>query len=80
MSYFKKLQSLDSKAIKLALEIPVHATTLGTCREADIIPLDETSKSTAAAKYVIRGCSVIKHTNAEVELRSENFVFCFFKG
>ena len=79
MSYFKKLQSLDSKAIKLALEIPVHATTLGTYRE-ETIPLDETSKSAAAAKYVIRGCSVIKHTNAEVELRSENFVFCFFKG
>ena len=67
MSYLKKLQSLDSKAIKRALEIPVHATTLGTYREADIIPLDETSKSAAAAKYTIRGCSVAKHTNAEDE-------------
>ena len=75
----KKLQSLDSKAIKLALGIPVHATTLGTYRKAGILPLDETPKLVAAAaKYIITVCPVVKHTNAEVELRSEIFFFFFF--
>ena len=60
-------QSLDSKAIKLALGIPVHATTLGAYREAGILPLDEIRKL-AAAKYIIRGSSVVNHTNTEVEM------------
>ena len=67
-SYLKKLQSLDSKSIKLALGIPVHTTTLGACGEAGILPPDEIRKL-AAAKYIIRGSFVADHTNTEVELR-----------
>ena len=56
-----KLQSLDSKAIKLALGIPVHATILGAYREADIFPLDKMRKLAAAA--YIRNSIVENHTN-----------------
>ena len=64
-----KLQSLDSKAIKLALGIPVHATILGAYREAGIFPLDEMRKLAAAA--YIRNSIVANHTNTETELMSD---------
>ena len=64
----KKLQSLDSKSIKLALGIPVHTTSFGACREAGILPPDEIQKL-AAAKYIISGSSSADHTYTEVELR-----------
>ena len=73
-SCLSKLQSLDSKAIKLALEIPVHANTLGAHKEAGILPPDEIHKLTAA-KYIIRGPSVANHANAEAELGSDNLPF-----
>ena len=47
-SYLKKLQGLDSKAIKLALGIPESSNTLGAYRKAGILPLDEIRKLTAA--------------------------------
>ena len=53
----KETTNLDSKAVKLALGIPVHVTTLGACREAGIHPLNEIWKL-AAAKYVIRNSTV----------------------
>ena len=43
-SYLKKLQGLDSKAIKLALAMSVYATTLGAYREAGILSLDENTE------------------------------------
>ena len=69
-SYLNKLQSLDSKAIELALEIPVNANTLGAHREAGILPPDEIHKL-AAAKYIIRNSTVANHTNTEAEMRSD---------
>ena len=68
--YLKKLQSLDSKAIKLALGLPVHASTICSYREAGILPLDEYRKL-AAAKYVIRAFNVDNCTNKELELKSD---------
>ena len=68
-SYLKKVQSLDSKAIKLALGIKLHSSTFGACREAGILPFDEIRKL-AAVKYVIRGAC---HTNTEVNLRSDKY-------
>ena len=50
-SCLKKPQSLDSKAIKLALGIPESSNTLGANREVGILPLDEIRKL-AAAKYI----------------------------
>ena len=67
-SYLKKVQSLDSKAIKLALGIKLHSSTFGACREAGILPPDEIQKL-AAAKYIISGSSSADHTYTEVELR-----------
>ena len=67
-SYLNKLQSLDSKAIKLAFEIPVHA---------GILQPDEIHKL-AAAKYIIRNSTVANHTNTEAEMRSDKNLF--YKG
>ena len=68
----EKVQSLDSKAIKLALGIKLHSSTLGSCRQTGILPLDEIRKL-AAVKYVIKGSSVAYHTNTEVKLRSDKY-------
>ena len=62
------MQSLDSKAVKLALDILVLANIWGASREAGVLPPDEIRK--LAAKYIIRNSTVANRTNADVELRS----------
>ena len=71
-SVLKGLQSIDSKSVKLTLEIPVDASTVRSYsyREAGIVPLDEFRKL-ALAKYLIRASSVKKFTNEELDLRSD---------
>ena len=54
----KKLQSIDSTAIKLAIGVPVHANTSKTYAEAEMISLSEQRKL-AISKYVIRNIAVI---------------------
>ena len=69
-SIWKKLQSLDNKAIKLALGLPVRVSTICSYREDGILPFDEYRKL-AAAKYVIRASKVDNYTNEEYELKSD---------
>ena len=52
----KKLQSIDSKAIKLAIGVPVHTNTSKSYAEA-VISLSE-QRILAISKYVIRSLAV----------------------
>jgi hypothetical protein len=68
-----KLQSIDSKAIKLALGVPIHTSTIGAYTLAGVLPLDRI-RQLAAASYIVRsqGSSVsLNSTNEEVHVRSD---------
>ena len=67
----KKLQSLDSKAVKLALGVPVHANTLNTYKEAGLLPLCEQRKL-AVSKYVVRSLAVTNFVRDEIFMNQEN--------
>ena len=54
----KKLQSIDSKAIKLAIGVPVHTYANKSYAEAGMISLTEQRKL-AVSKYAIRCLAVI---------------------
>jgi ribonuclease HI/L-rhamnose mutarotase len=68
--YLKKLQSLDSKAVKLALGVPIHTNTAKAYKLAGIIPLDEWRKI-CCAKYIVRACAVDNSTDEELFVRSD---------
>ena len=65
----KKLQSIDSKAIKLAIGVPVHTNTSKSYAEAGMISLSEQRKL-AISEYVIRSLEVINSVT--------DFFFFFF--
>ena len=52
------MQSIDSKAIKLAIGVPVHTNTNKSYAEAGMISLSEQRKL-AVSKYVIGSLAVI---------------------
>ena len=60
----KKQQSIDSKAIKLAIGVPVHTNTIKSYTEAGMISLSEQRKL-AISKYVIRSLAVINSVTEE---------------
>ena len=61
----KKLQSIDSKAIKLAIGVPVHTNTNKSYAEAGMISLSEQRKL-AVSKYVIRSLAVINSVTEDI--------------
>ena len=63
-SLLKKLQSIDSKAIKLAIGVPVHTNTSKSYAEAGI-SLSEQRKL-AISKYVIRSLAVINSVTEDI--------------
>ena len=65
----KKLQSIDSKAIKLAIGVPVHTNTSKLYTEAGMISLSEQRKL-AISKYVIRSLAVINSVTEEIFIDS----------
>ena len=65
----KKLQSIDSKAIKLAIGVPVHTNTSKSYAEAGKISLSEQRKL-AISKYVIRSLAVINLVTEEIFIDS----------
>ena len=65
----KKLQSIDGKAIKLAIGVPVHTNTSKSYAEAGIISLSEQRKL-AISKYVIRSLAVINSVTEEIFIDS----------
>ena len=60
-----QLQSIDSKAIKLAIGVPVHTNTSKSYTEAGMISLSEQRKL-AISKYVIRSLAVITSVTEEI--------------
>ena len=65
----KKLQSIDSKAIKLAIGVPVHTITSKSYTEAGMISVSEQRKL-AISKYVIRSLAVINSVTEEIFIDS----------
>ena len=61
----KKLQSIDSKAIKLAIGVPVHTNTNKSYAEARMISLSEQRKL-AVSKYVTRSIAIINSVTEEI--------------
>jgi ribonuclease HI len=53
----KKLQSIDSRALKIALGVPIHTNSMKCYNEIGILPLDDQRKL-ATAHYAIRSVSV----------------------
>ena len=62
ITLLKTLQSIDSKAIKLAIDVPVHTNTIKTYTEACMISLSEERKL-AVSKFVIRTQSLTRQQN-----------------
>ena len=65
----KKLQSIDSKAIKLAIGVLVHTNTSKSYAEAGMISLSEQCKL-VISKYVIRSLAVINSVTEEIYIDS----------
>ena len=66
----KKLQSVDSKAIKLALGVPVHTNTMKSYKESNVLPLTD-QRELAVTKYVIRALAVKNSVKDELLYTSE---------
>ena len=65
----KKLQSIDSNAIKLAIGVPVHTNTNKSYAEAGMISLSEQRKL-AVSTYVIRSLAVINSVTEDIFIDS----------
>ena len=65
----KKLQSIDNKAIKLAIGVPLHTNTNKSYAEVGMISLSEQRKL-AISKYVIRSLAVINSVTEEIFMDS----------
>ena len=61
----KKLQSIDSKAVKLAIGVPVHTNTSKFYAEAWMTALSKQRKL-VISKYVIRSLAVINSVTEEI--------------
>ena len=61
----QKLQSVDSKAVKLAIGVPMHTNTSKSYAEAGMISLSEQRKL-AISEYVIRSLAVINSVTEEI--------------
>ena len=76
------MQSLDSKAIKIALGVPVYANSANSYKEACVLPLSEIRKL-AVSKYLIRSLGVPNSVREDIFLdrekdypkRSRNILF-----
>ena len=61
----RKLQSIDSKAIKLAIGVLVHTNTSKSYSEAGMMSLSEQRKL-SVSKYVIRSIAVINSVTEDI--------------
>ena len=68
--YLKKLQSLDSKAIKLAIGVPIHTKTSEVYKAAGILPLNDWRRL-QCAKYIVRASAVDNFTEKELFVQSD---------
>ena len=65
-----KLQSLDCKAIKISLGVPVHASNKEVYKTSGILPLNE-YRTLAASKFVIKSCARENFIQNEINIRSD---------
>lgn len=70
-SLLKKLTSLDSRAIKLSLGLPVHCETEAAYAEAEVLPLDE-QRQLSVAKFLPRSFTV-DNSSTEVIARDASY-------
>ena len=66
----KKLHSLDSKAIKIALGVPIHTKTSAAYEAVGIYTLDQWRKL-SCAKYIIRASAISNSNSNELNVRSD---------
>ena len=66
------MQSIDSKAVKLAIGVPVHTNTIKSYEEAGMISLSEQRKL-AVLQFVIRSLAVINPVTEEFFLDSNKY-------
>ena len=66
-----KLQSIDSRAIKIALGIPVHSNTFKTYQISGILPLDQQRKL-ATSNYLLKYLALPISEDKEKVLISSN--------
>ena len=64
-----KIDSIDCRAFKIALGVPLHSNNLSTYKELDVLPLDFVRKS-SAAKFLINSKSHSNFCVAEAYLNS----------
>jgi ribonuclease HI/exonuclease III len=69
-SLLKQIQSIDSKAIKLALGVPVHTNTINTYKEVGVLPLSN-QRMLAVSKYFLRSQSIRNSLSDELKLNAE---------
>ena len=65
----RKLSSLDGKAFKLALGVPVHSHCLSSYKENGVLPLSY-ERRIAASKFIINARSCTTFCKTEIELDS----------
>ena len=70
--YLKRLESLDSKAIKIAIGVPIHTNTSKCYTTVGILSLSE-QRQAAVAKYVIRGLSVQNSVTEDMKIDKADF-------
>lgn len=66
----KKLQSIDCKAYKLALGVPIHTSNLAVYKLTGSLPLDE-YRELATSKFLIKGSMSNNFIQEELKLRSD---------
>ena len=64
-----KLQSIDCKAFKIALGIPIHSNNLSTYHEINVLPLDY-FRSLQASKFIIKSLSQKNYCFNELNITS----------
>ena len=68
--FLKKLQSIDSRAYKLALGVPIHTPTIATYEEVGVLSLND-YRRLSSAKYIVRSGSIENVNVHENVLRSD---------
>ena len=67
---FKEITKLSSKAIKIALGVPIHTKTNEAYKAAGILSLDDWRRL-HCAKYIVRASAVENFTENELTMRSD---------
>lgn len=66
----KKIRSIDSKAYKIALGLPIHASCVKAYSAAGVLPLEEYRKL-ACTKFLIRSSAIENNFGSEMNIRSD---------